>query len=390
MRKWTLLALTLFVVGCGSSSDSGTTATSTATVVPFAPPSLSQTQELDRAIQTAIDEEDLEGVIVSLRGPKIFYEKAFGVSNKETGQPLQLNEVMRIGSVTKTFTVTAVLQLADEGLVSLDDAISEYVSGVPSGDQITLRQLAAMQSGLFSFTDDEGFQDALIANPLRNFTPQEMLNFAFRHPNPFAPGTDFAYCNTNTVLLGLVVEKVTGLPLNTYLQQRIIGPLGMAQTALPNDGFLPDPHAHGYTEKFTPGNPVDATAWDPSWAGAAGAMYSRYDALQTWAVALGKGTLLRPETQAQRLKSVPFKDGPEGSTYGLGIINMTGWLGHGGNLPGYTSIVAWLPSQQTSLVILITTDTSKDPTFAPNLVVANAVTAVISPNHVIGETGELD
>jgi D-alanyl-D-alanine carboxypeptidase len=210
------------------------------------------------------------------------------------------------------------------------------------------------------------------------------LQIAFSHPPEFPPGTNFQYCNTNTVLLGLVVEKVTGQPLASYLQQNVLKPLHQDHTALPPGNELPDPHAQGYTEKLSPGQPVNATTWNPSWAGAAGAMYSDLNDMHVWAPALATGTLLKQSTQAERLRTVPFKGGPPGSTYGLGIIDLSGWIGHGGNLPGYTSLEVYLPSQQASLVILVNTEAAKDK-LTPNLVLGQVVTKIVSPGNVITE-----
>ena len=150
------------------------------------------------------------------------YVRAFGASNTATGPPMQQTFYQSIGSITKTFTVTAVLQLVDQGKVSLTDPISKYVAGVPDGDHITIRELARMQSGLFNYFDDQRFLESLFANPYQEWSPDQLLQIAFRHPPNFAPGTDFQYNNTNPVLLGLVVEKVAGQPLASYVQQRVL------------------------------------------------------------------------------------------------------------------------------------------------------------------------
>ena len=175
------------------------------------------------------------------------YVRAFGASNTATGPPMQQTFYQSIGSITKTFTVTAVLQLVDQGKVSLTDPISKYVAGVPDGDHITIRELARMQSGLFNYFDDQRFLESLFANPYQEWSPDQLLQIAFRHPPNFAPGTDFEYNNTNLVLLGLVVEKVAGQPLASYVQQRVLKPLHLDHTAFPGGNRLPDPHTQGYT-----------------------------------------------------------------------------------------------------------------------------------------------
>ena len=167
------------------------------------------------------------GAIVGVWGPDGDYIRAFGVADKTTRAPMKTDFYSRIGSVTKTFTVTAVLQLADQGKLGLDDSIAEFIDGVPLGDRITLRQLARMQSGLFNYSASPAFQHALFADPRRTFTPHELLDDAFVQPNQFPPGEGFEYCNTNTVLLGLVVQKVSGQPLADYIHDHILVPLGM-------------------------------------------------------------------------------------------------------------------------------------------------------------------
>ena len=184
----------------------------------------------------------------------------------------------RIGSVTKTFAGTAVLQLVDQGRIRLSDPISLYVDGVPSGDVITLDLLGRMRSGLADYAESDVFVQRIYAEAPAGpdafaTTPRELLDWAFAQPLIFPPGSQYEYSNTNTALLGMVIEKVSGLSLADYLQQNIFGPLGLTQTSFPANGLMPDPYAHGYNE--TPdGTIVDATLWNPSWGYAAGQIVS--------------------------------------------------------------------------------------------------------------------
>ena len=319
------------------------------------------------------------GVIVGIWSPQGSYIRAFGVADKATGAPMKADFYSRIGSVTKTFTVTGVLQLADQGRVGLDDPIAKYVDGVPQGDIITLRQLARMQSGLANYTESDGFERAITANPYRNYTPQELLGWGFAEPMVFPPGEGFDYSNTNTILLGLVVETVSGQALPNYIRDHILAPLGMGQTVFPTTNAFPEPHAQGYTD--TTGSLTTATDWDPSWGWSAGAMISTLEDMRIWAPALATGQLLSPGTQAQRLETVNAAGLPPQDGYGLGIFNVAGWIGHNGSLPGYQSVVAYLPEQQTTLVIFLNTDVEYHGG-EPSTVLANALTKVISPGHV--------
>jgi D-alanyl-D-alanine carboxypeptidase len=130
----------------------------------------------------------------------------------------------------------------------------------------------------------------------------------------------------------------------------VLKPLHLEHTAFPSGTQLPDPHAQGYADIGQP-KPLNATAWNPSWGGAAGAMYSDLGDMHSWAPVLAMGTLLKPSTQAQRLQTVPFKHEPPGISYGFGIEDFSGWLGHGGESFGYNSIELYLPSRQATLVI---------------------------------------
>ncbi|WP_395297604.1 serine hydrolase domain-containing protein [Kitasatospora hibisci] len=353
----------------GSASAPGTVARLTPAV----------TARLDAAVQRVLNQASVPGVMVALTTPQDSYIKAFGVSDKIAGIPMVTGLNMRIGSETKTFTVTGVLRLVDQGRVGLDDPISRYVPEVPGGDAITLRQLANMRSGLFPYTSDQGFVQALLADPHREFTPQQLLSYAFAHPADFPPGTDFEYSNTNTVLLGLVVEKVSGQPLGTFLEQQVFKPADLGRTVFPVDASFPQPHARGYTDQTQSGAIEDATDWNPSWAWAAGAMISDLPDLQKWAKVLATGTLLKPATQAERLQTPP--SGDPGLGYGLGLFVNHGWIGHNGSLPGYQSVAVYLPSAQATLVVLLNTDIPYLGS-APSTLFAKAITEIVSPGNV--------
>jgi D-alanyl-D-alanine carboxypeptidase len=338
-------------------------------------------QRLDAAVDQAMTAASVPGAIIGIWGPDGTYVRAFGVADKSTRDPMRTDFYSRIGSVTKTFTVTAVLQLADQGKLGLDDPIAEFVDGVPLGDRITLRQLARMQSGLFSYSASPEFQKAMFADQRRPFTPHELLDYAFAHPNNFPPGEGFEYCNTNTILLGLVVQKVSGAPLHSYIHDHILAPLGMSHTSFPTTNAFPDPHAQGYTVQTADAKEADATDWDPSWGWAAGAMISTLDDMRIWAAALATGKLLTPQMQTQRLQTVGSPGMPPQDGYGLGIFNLGGWIGHNGSLPGYQTVVVYLPQKQTTLVILINTDIEYQGS-EPSATLATAITKELTPDHI--------
>jgi len=337
---------------------------------------------LDRAIEARVAQMGIPGAIVSLSVPgEIDYVKAVGVGDTATGIPMMPDYHTRIGSVTKTFTGTAVLQLVDRGLIRLSDPISRYVDGVPSGDVITLDLLGRMRSGLPDFTEADSFLDRLYRESLSGpeafaTTPGELVEAAFTQPLDFEPDAKWAYSNTNTVLLGMVVEKVTGMSLGDYLQQNIFGPLGLTQTSYPANGWLPGPYAHGYN-RAPDGTVYDTTLWNPSWAGAAGKIVSTVADQRVWAAALGKGSLLRPETQKQRTADGSFV--VDGVDYAFAIFDADGWLGHNGDIPGYTTVTVYLPARDATLVVVANSDIPESHAAGQ---IAFDVTSIATPDHV--------
>ncbi|MFE7106295.1 serine hydrolase domain-containing protein [Streptomyces sp. NPDC057575] len=366
--------------GAPSPSVSASSASSTSPSEEFPPLTPAVAKKLDRAVQQVMRDARVPGVSVGLWVPgKGSYVRAFGVADKSSQAPMSAGLNMRVGSVTKTFTVTALLTLVDQGKVGLDDPIGKYVKGVPDGDRITLRELAGMRSGLFNYSMDPGFFKALTSDPQRHFTPQELLDYSFKHPMQFQPGEKFEYSNTNAILLGLVVEKASGRSLAEYLERNVFEPAGMNHTFLPRTAAFPAPHAQGYTDQTATGRTGNATYWNPSWAWAAGGAISDQRDLRTWARVLATGTLLTPATQAERLRMSP--SGLPDTGYGLGIFDAHGWIGHNGSLPGYEALVIYLPEAKATLVVLLNTDTDHRGS-EPSTLFGEAITRVVTPQHV--------
>jgi D-alanyl-D-alanine carboxypeptidase len=336
---------------------------------------------LDASIDDVMNAAAIPGALVGIWGPDGDYVKAFGVADKATGAPMKTDFYHRIGSVTKTLTVTGILQLADEGRLTLDDPIDRYVDGVPRGNEITLRELARMQSGLFNYTNSEPFWRLLIADPYRSFTPRQALDYAFAEPTVFPPGQGFDYSNTNTILLGLVVERLSGQSLPDYFRDHITAPLGMSHTIFAVDGAYPEPHSQGYTNLTVDDTTADATDWNPSWGWAAGAVISNLEDMHVWAQALASGRMVSPRMQEQRLQTVTAPPNPPSDGYGLGLFELSGWIGHNGSLPGYQTAVFDLPEKQTTMVVFTNTDIGYRGSDTSALL-ATAITTIITPGNV--------
>lgn len=349
-------------------------------------------RQLDASVQRVMREANVPGVTVGIWTPgQPSYVRSFGVADKASGRRMTPDLHMRIGSETKTFTVTALLQLVDQGKVGLDDPIGKYIDGVPNGDRITLRELAGMRSGLFNYSEDPDFFKALTSDPQRPFTPRQLLDYAFRHPVLFEPGQKFYYSNTNLILLGLLVEQKSGQHLGDYIRQHVLDPAGMKNTFFPTGGQFPTPHAQGYTDQTANGQVAETAGWNPSWGWAAGAMNSTLGDLRIWARTVATGELpdgnrmISVATQKQRLIT-PATPIP-GAGYGLGIFDVQGWIGHNGSLPGYETLTVYLPATRTTLVVLLNTDIDHDNE-EPSTLFGRAITQIITPRHVFNLPAE--
>lgn len=263
----------------------------------------------------------------------------------------------------------------------LSDPISRYVPGLSNGDA-TLRQLGDMTAGFFSYTDDPVFQASLFYNPTRVWTPSELVALADSHGPRFAPGTSWEYSNTNTLLLQLVVEQVTGRPLETELTDGIFRPLTLEWTSYPSTAEIPPPFARGYSMVPVMGEFIDMTDIHPSAAAGAGAIISTLDDVHRWTEALGRGDLLSPESHEGRLVMIPAGDGYD--AYGFGVASIGGWLGHDGVFPlSFQSAAFYDPTSDQTVVILANTSFLSDYHF-PDEVFAKVAPLLIPEPSVLG------
>jgi D-alanyl-D-alanine carboxypeptidase len=330
---------------------------------------------LDKAIPLAMERASVPGAIVGIwQDGSEPYVRAFGVRDTATGEKMAADLSMRIGSNSKTFTVTAILMLADQGKLGLDDPIGRYVEGVPGGDQITLRQLAEMRSGLYDYATDTN--PKMPQQPFRQWTPDELLAIALSHEPLFPPGSAFDYCNTNTVLLGVVVEKVSGQSLASFIEQNILKAEGLAHTVFPAGAEFPSPHSQGYF-KMPDGKIVDATDWNPSWGWASGSMISTLDDMRVWTRDLALGKLLSPAMKRERDRFLPAPPEGDGALYGLALENQNGWIGHNGNILSYMTYPYYLPDEGITMVVLLNSGAD----IPGSWVMMQDITRIISPNH---------
>jgi D-alanyl-D-alanine carboxypeptidase len=306
------------------------------------------------AMQQIVDEElakqgapgVLAGVWVPGGGRFVAAE---GLSNRAAGTAMRRPDHFRIASITKTFIATAVLQLVDRGKVRLSDPISRFVDW-PGGRRITVRQLLNQTSGIYNFVEDPVFERRFDADPTLPWTaPADGLDIARGRDPYFRPGKGFHYSETNYYLAGMIVEKVTGTPIERVLRRRILRPLGLRETSFPSTPALPAPFTRGYLEEN--GVLRDVTASNPKVSWTAGAMISTLDDLRVWARALATGRpLLKRRTQRARLPKVTIEKEPITVKYGLGMFSINDFLGHNGAIFGYSTTMLYLPKTGATII----------------------------------------
>lgn len=302
------------------------------------------------------------GVAVLIPGCERMYEaRGYSVPRIDDaypGRPLDIHALFRIGSVTKTFIAAGVLRAQEQGLLSLDDRLSTWFPNFPGSANITIRQLLSHTSGVFNYTRDESFRTDFSMAPGRKRTPEQLIAFAASHPLDFTPGTQWSYSNTNYILSGVILERVTGQPLAAWIRTQFLQPLEMVNTFFDGEETVPPlmPFTHGYYR-----TDADVTyATDPSWAWAAGAMVSNTDDLLTWGEALYGGKVLSPASMMQMMTVTPTA--LSGLSYGLGMFDLDAKpgfphaVGHMGDTLGYHTQLFFTPHPQTVVVLFTNSD----------------------------------
>ncbi|MFJ3441125.1 serine hydrolase domain-containing protein [Streptomyces sp. NPDC086081] len=307
------------------------------------PPSASP---LQKSIDSLVSEEGFPAVLATVNKDGRTRSLVAGSARLGERVPVPRDGYVRAGSNTKTFTAVVVLQLVAEGRVRLDEPVETYLPGLVRGKgidgrRITVRQLLQHTSGLPSYTDHLGLEDFEEIQH-RFFQPHDLLATALAHPAHFPPGTRWKYSNTNYLLAGLLIERVTGRPVQEEMTRRVIRKAGLRHTYWPQAGdrSLRRPHAHGYALSDPRTRRVmDVTEMDPSWGGAAGQLVSTPGDLAAFARVLIDGGLLPARQLAEMRKTV---DAPllPGWRYGLGVFSVPlscggVYWGHGGDIDGY-------------------------------------------------------
>ncbi|MFC9845183.1 serine hydrolase domain-containing protein [Streptomyces sp. NPDC060223] len=331
-----------------------------------------------RAAMDAAVQDGVPGVTAAVKDKNGIWSATSGVGNLRTKEPRSTADRYRVGSITKTFVSTVLLQLEAEGRLSLDDRVEEWLPGVVRGNGhdgrlITIRQLLNHTSGINNYTDDEDFgstyflKDGFLKHRYDTLTPAQLVAIAMTHKPDFAPGTSWNYSNTNYVLAGMVIKQVTGNSYGSEITDRIIKPLGLHATVLPGTNpKVPQPssRAYGKLAETTTGPTYDVTELNPSLASSAGEMVSSSSDLNRFYTALLRGKLLPPQ-QLKEMKTTILVDEATNSGYGLGIVGLelscgVELWGHDGGIHGSSSVALTTPDGSHALSFNFNNDWSGD------------------------------
>ncbi|WP_175284050.1 serine hydrolase domain-containing protein [Gordonia neofelifaecis] len=347
------------LVGCGTSTEE---AAPTVSVSRPAAPTGALAPALQAKLRAALDvtmkQYEVPGAAVGVWIPgQGSWTTAAGLADVTKKVPVTTSMSWPLRSVTKSYTVTLLLQLVDQGEVGLDDSLGKYVQGVTNGDEITLRQLANMSSGNADYVG-EAFLKEFGKDPDKIFTLDELNAFVLNQPAQFAPGTRKVYTNADTNLLGAVIEQVTGQQFADVLSDRILAPVKLSGTH-----YLLDvtkwtaPHPTGYIQGD--GGP-EAQPDNLSIYGPSGSMVSTLDDARVWGTTLAEGLLLTPATQAQRERGAPLQVGPPYDIYALGMGRTDGWWGHNGEGLGFTAAVFHDPASGATIAVFMNVSNAPD------------------------------
>jgi D-alanyl-D-alanine carboxypeptidase len=302
-------------------------------------------------MKSLVERDKFSGSVLVAQNGKVLFEKGYGLANREWNIPNSPLTKFRIASLTKQFTAAAILVLQERGKLQVTDTVSSYVADIPPAwRQITIHQLLTHTSGLPEYTRPPEIEKTL---NLTGASPEQLLNLVKSQPLSFAPGTNMAYCNTGYLLLGMIIEKASGLDYASFLRQSIFTPLRLSDTGYDVRSDILTGRANGYWVKN--GKLENAGYVDASVPFAAGGIYSSVGDLYRWSEALATGRLLSDDSSRQMFSIYPEAAG-DGAHYGYGVViaerfGQTLYY-HGGGINGFTSAIQRYPKSNICVVVL--------------------------------------
>lgn len=301
-------------------------------------------QAYDTLVKAYTDQGKFSGAVLVAKHGEVLFRKAYGLANREHNAPNTPETPFRIGSMTKPFTAIAIMQLAEKGLLSAQDVLAKYVPDYPNAERITLHQLMTNTSGIPDYIMMPGYESI----KKQHISTQELITLFRDKPLQFEPGTSFSYSNSGWVLLGYVLELITGKPYEQVIREQIFAPAGMIHSGYEWEQPLIHGRAMGYAD--TGAAVLNAEFIDETAMQAAGGLYSTLDDLLAFDRALHNGKLLKAATLAQMTVSAS----KEGYGYGWELYSLHNRkvVAHSGGIPGYVSNLARLVDDDVTVIIL--------------------------------------
>ncbi|UEQ78794.1 serine hydrolase domain-containing protein [Chryseobacterium arthrosphaerae] len=311
-------------------------------------------KKIDSLIQTEFgNKNEPGGVFMVTRKGKSIYRKAFGKANLELETDMSPDQVFQIGSMTKQFTAVAILMLEQQGKLSVNDPVSKYSKDYPNGENITIHHLLTHTSGIKDFTK----MKTLSSIAQKEMKPEAMVDFFKNEPVDFAPGEKFDYNNSGYVLLGYIIELVSGDTYENFIQKNIFDKAGMTHSYYASDRKVIPKRAYGYHKKEQ--GFVNRTVISFSIPYSSGSLMSTVDDLWKWQQALNKNLLLNPVETQKAFKKYKLNNGEE-FTYGYGWhlkeMNGTTDREHGGSVFGFKSMGVYIPGEDIYVIGLSNCD----------------------------------
>jgi CubicO group peptidase (beta-lactamase class C family) len=298
---------------------------------------------LDSLMDAYVKVQGFNGTVFAATKGAVIFEKGYGYKNKSTNARNDTNTIFQIGSITKQFTAAIILQLKEQNKLSLHDSLTKYIPDYPSGNKITIENLLTHTAGVYNYTNDAVFMVNETTHPINR---DSLVNRFKYKPLDFQPGEKFSYSNSGYILLGYIIEKVTGQSYFQVVRQRIFQPLHMDHSGFDFTHLNSPDKATGYTtpESTTPANIVDSSV-----SFAAGAIYTTVGDLYKWDRALRAGRIISPASQEKAYT-------PHLAQYGYGwmISTVDGkkLVEHGGGITGFVSEILRIPEDETCIVVL--------------------------------------
>lgn len=341
------LAVALFTVSCGSdSTDQG--ATDQTSAVPH-----QDAAKIVDIVRGKLTELDLSGAVVGVwRGDEEVVTAAVGES--PIGVPATPDMQLRVGQPMEPMLSTVLLQLNEAGTLGLDEPISRWVPDFPRADKITPRMLADSTSGISDYVTNPEFLKVFYANPMKEFTAQEIFDLANARPPLFEPGTNFGYSHSDLCLLGVVLEKAAGKPLGDLLKERVLTPLGMRESTVMLTPQMTEPILHGYTNER--GVFEDSSFWNPTAFLNSGNMNSTVADVGRWVRALGTGELLSDSVFKEMMAPSTAGIGPftDDKFFAFGTVHFGSWLFMNPSFGGYNGVALYDTQSKTTIIVYAT------------------------------------